>query len=83
MHTPKGLGVDIRPIRMDGAQGDAGRVTWKDRNYDRDATQQLVNTLLETGQVNKIFFNDPNLKGVTRLDGHDNHMHVEIKPWKK
>jgi penicillin-insensitive murein endopeptidase len=75
-HT-KGTGIDLRPIRTDGQQ--AG-ISWSEPGYDRGATQKLVDTLRATGGVTKIFFNDPRIKGVTYLDGHDNHLHVRVDP---
>jgi hypothetical protein len=74
---PLGRGVDIRPIRKDGQQ--AG-VSWQSPSYDREATQKLVDTLLSTGGVDRIFFNDPNIKGVSPQSGHDNHLHVRVNP---
>jgi penicillin-insensitive murein DD-endopeptidase len=73
----QGLEFDVRPLRTDGAQAP---VTWRDAAYDRAATQRLVDTLRATGQVDRILFNDPNIKGVTPYKGHDNHLHVKVKP---
>lgn len=72
-----GIGVDIRPVRKDGKQ--VGNTTFDDPAYDREATQRLVYMFLRTGRVEKIFFNDPKMKGVERLDGHNDHLHVKMK----
>ena len=73
----QGLEFDVRPLRTDGARA---QVTWYDAAYDRAATQRLVDTLRATRQVDRILFNDPNIKGVTPYIGHDNHLHVKVKP---
>jgi hypothetical protein len=71
-----GLGIDVRPARVDGAQLP---VTYQDRHYDREATQRLVDAFRVTGQVDKIYFNDPKIHGVQHSKGHDNHFHVQLK----
>ena len=72
-----GSAVDVRPIRKDGQQG---KVTWQSPDYDREATQRLVDGLRSTGKVERILFNDPNIRGVTPSDEkHDNHLHVQFK----
>ena len=84
-HATKGTGMDIRPVRADGKNLS---VNYKDPAYDRAATQALVDTLKETGGVETIFFNDPEVKGVTadrpgqgkRSQIHDNHLHVRVNP---
>ncbi len=77
-HT-KGTGIDVRPIRTDGKNA---RVTYRDGVYDREATQKLVDTFRATGGVEQIFFNDPEIKGVTPdpKGVHDNHLHVRVNP---
>jgi hypothetical protein len=75
-HTT-GTGIDIRPIRKDGRDLP---ITYEQPGYDREATQQLVDTLLATGGVKRIFFNDPQIKGVSPWKGHDNHLHVSVDP---
>lgn len=84
----KGRQIDIRPIRVDGAQ--EGGATWQSHAYDRVGTQSLVNKLLATGVARVIRFNDPEIQGVTpdRIDPknpsaprtHDNHLDVELYP---
>ena len=80
-----GSQIDIRPMRSDGQR--AG-VQWNlpdqpnmvNPDYDRNSTQSLVDTLWSTGGVRNIFFNDPQIKGVTPYPGHDTHLHVEVDP---
>jgi len=71
-----GLGVDVRPARTDSAQLP---VTYRDQQYDRAATQRLIDAFHATGQVDKIYFNDPMIGDVQPSKGHDNHFHVQIK----
>lgn len=76
-----GLDIDIWPIRTDGAQCDAGRITWRDPEYDQAATRALAQAIRDTapGHVKLIFFNDPDLiaEGLTtQWPNHDNHLHV-------
>ena len=86
-HQMSGRDVDIRPIRRDGLPSG---VTWKlpdgtiNPVYDRLGTQRLVDTLRATGSVNRIYFNDPEIRGVSPYSGHDNHLHMEVNPsWRK
>lgn len=72
-----GLSIDVRPARIDGAQES---VSYQDPHYDRDATQRLVDAFRSTGQVSKIYFNDPQITGVQPYKGHDNHLHVKLTP---
>ena len=72
-----GLGIDVRPARVDGAQ--VG-VSYQDNQYDREATQRLVDAFYATGQVTKVFFNDRKVRGVQPSKDHDNHLHVQLKP---
>jgi hypothetical protein len=72
-----GLTIDVRPARTDGAPLP---VTYQSGQYDRDATQRLVDAFHSTGQVSNIYFNDPRISGVQPLAGHDNHLHVKLKP---
>lgn len=76
-----GLDIDVWPIRADGAQCDAGRITWQSPEYDRAATRELVNKIREAapGHVALVLFNDPKLieEGLTSQEpNHDNHLHV-------
>ncbi len=75
-----GLGIDIRPMRKDG-RGEG--VRWDDPAYDRETTQRLVDMLNETGQVERIVFGDPQLKGTIVYRGLDDHLHITVKPREK
>lgn len=70
-----GLDVDIRPLRNDFAERP---VTYHDRAYSRQLTQQLVDLLRVTMGVRNILFNDPQIAGVNPFPGHDNHLHVSF-----
>ena len=72
-----GLEVDIRPLRLDGAHTP---VSYKSREYDRPATRRLVSLILESGMASKVMFNDPHIPGIRPLAGHDDHIHVEVRP---
>ncbi|MET7696182.1 penicillin-insensitive murein endopeptidase [Streptomyces sp. NPDC005485] len=74
-----GFDVDIRPVKSNGRQGP---LSWRRPGYSRALTQELVD-LLRGNQVlpvHAIFFNDPEVRGVRPLKGHDNHLHVRFAP---
>jgi penicillin-insensitive murein endopeptidase len=79
-----GLEVDVRPLRRDGRE-DMG-VHWHGTDaYDRAATSRLIRLFLETDDVRRILFNDPQLVArfpgrVQRAPHHDDHLHVDIRP---
>ncbi len=88
-HTKKGdhttgTAFDIRPVRTDGKN--AG-TDFTSADYDRAATQRLVDTLRATGGVKEIFFDDPEISGVRSLgpkSPHTNHLHVQVDPnWQR
>jgi hypothetical protein len=54
-----GLQIDIRPIRLDGRELP---VDWRASQYDREATQKLVDILRGNQDVVRIFFNDPKIR---------------------
>lgn len=70
-----GLEVDIRPLRNDGAQI---AVTWRQADYDREATAQLIALFRTFAPVVLIYFNDTKIPGVTSLGNHDNHLHIKL-----
>ncbi len=82
-HTT-GTAFDIRPVRVDGKN--AG-TDFTSADYDRAATQRLVDTLRETGGVKEILFDDPEIQGVRTLgpkSPHKNHLHVQVDPnWRR
>jgi hypothetical protein len=71
-----GDGIDVRPPRLDQKNNPAD---WRTAGYDRAGMQQLVNAFHATGAVEKIYFNDPQIRGVVPASGHDNHFHVQLK----
>jgi hypothetical protein len=74
-----GLGIDVRPGRQQGTE--PGPLDYRSPNYDRDATRRLIGAFQATGQVDKIYFNDPDIgiKGVTPWAGHNDHLHFQLK----
>ncbi|MBI4524973.1 MAG: penicillin-insensitive murein endopeptidase [Deltaproteobacteria bacterium] len=73
-----GVDVDIRPMRNDSRE--AG-TDWRLPSYSRELTQELVDIIFANPvlEVDVIFFNDPNIKGVRPWSNHDNHLHVRFK----
>ncbi len=70
----KGVEVDIRPIRKDGAQK-ACHISWV-AIYDQERTKKLVKLILEDQNTKKILFNDTDIEGVAWATGHHHHLHV-------
>ncbi|HET6297682.1 MAG TPA: penicillin-insensitive murein endopeptidase [Kribbella sp.] len=73
----RGTDVDIRPVRNDGKEEP---ITYTMPAYSRQLTQELVDLIRNNPvvQVSKVFFNDPQIKGVSPLSGHHDHMHVSF-----
>ncbi|UVC12309.1 penicillin-insensitive murein endopeptidase (plasmid) [Rhizobium sp. TH2] len=72
-----GIDVDFRVPRKDArAEGS----TWQDASYSSARTRLLVDIVRKNAvmPIRTIFFNDPNISGVTPLGGHDNHLHVSF-----
>ncbi len=74
-----GLDIDIGLMRSDGVESGT---TYKERAYSRSLTQELVNLIRANGilRVQYIFFNDPQVTGVSKWPNHDNHLHVRFYP---
>lgn len=71
-----GLEVDLRPIRKDKLRLP---VKWQSiKDYDRGATQKLIDIMWKTGLVKKVFFNDTAIVNANYMAGHDDHIHVEV-----
>jgi Penicillin-insensitive murein endopeptidase/Putative peptidoglycan binding domain len=72
-----GVDIDIQPMRNDGLEQ---RVRRFDREYSRSLTQELINLIHANGilGVSYIFFNDPDVRGVSCEPNHDNHLHVRL-----
>ena len=73
----KGVDVDVRLIRNDGREAGC---RYQDAVYSRALTQDLVNTFRNNSifPVKFIFFNDPQVRGVSQWPNHDNHLHVRF-----
>lgn len=71
-----GREVDIRVIRNDNVEAPCA---YTEPCYSESRTQELVKLLKATGDVDVIFFNDPEIPGVQPLSGHDDHLHVRFK----
>ena len=80
-----GMCIDFRlPKKNHSGKAPGGR-TYESDDYDRDAMRAQLKSLRAQALVdeNRIFFNDPTLitEGLcTRLNGHSNHVHADIKP---
>jgi len=72
-----GIEVDIRPVRGDGREAPVSRAM---PGYSRRLTQELVGIIRGNPvlPVTTIYFNDPQLSGVSLLVGHDDHLHVRF-----
>jgi penicillin-insensitive murein endopeptidase len=71
-----GLQVDIRPLRLDGAQ--AGVTIFQPELYDKKATARLIAIFRAHPSVRQVLFND-DIPGVTSWVGHHDHFHVAVK----
>lgn len=74
----RGLDVDIIPMRSESVEGPT---SWKDKSYNQEMTRDLIKLLLNSNEVQIIFYNDPILvkeRLVTYWPGHDNHMHIRF-----
>lgn len=73
----KGVDVDIRPVRNDRKEEP---VTYQSASYSRALTQQLVDIIRNNRvlSIRTILFNDPNVRGVSPYQGHDDHLHVSF-----
>jgi peptidoglycan hydrolase-like protein with peptidoglycan-binding domain len=69
----------------------AGQLTFRHRDYDREATWAQVRAFLDDPSVTRVLFNDPELirradaipayaGRLQTADGHDHHLHVDIRP---
>ena len=70
-----GLEVDIRAVRKDGRRLPCNI---HDSQYDRSATEKLIQLFLAAMHIRTIYFNDLSISGVRPLRGHDDHFHVEL-----
>lgn len=71
-----GLQVDVRALRKDGRNLP---VTYRDTNYDAEATAKLIKFFFDSSFVRNINFNDLSIPRVKHLANHDNHFHVDVR----
>lgn len=71
-----GLDVDIRPLRKDGQEEP---VTWRDKDYDHDATRKLIHLFRVFAPVVNIIYNDPEIPYLLKAVKHDDHFHVKLR----
>jgi hypothetical protein len=71
-----GRNADIRPLRTDGKH--IG-VRYTSPDYSQERTKALVEIILADHNCRSILFNDSAIKGVTHWEGHDDHLHVNMK----
>lgn len=70
--------VDIRPMRKDGQNLS---VTWRDREYSRDLTREMIEVIRDNAPIRSILFNDPVLIGerlCQEYPNHSDHLHVNF-----
>jgi len=53
-------------------------VTWRDLQYDHEATRRLIDLFRALAPVKFIIFNDPRVPFAGRADKHDDHFHVTL-----
>lgn len=70
-----GLQVDVRLIRKDGLEMP---VTWKDRQYDKEATSKVIELFRTFAPVKFVLFNDTSIPFVKIAKRHDDHFHVAL-----
>jgi penicillin-insensitive murein endopeptidase len=81
-----GLEMDCRPFRKDYMTGQTARCTYRDKEYDLEATVNLVRLFVEHPWIKIAYFNDERVQNalggarVKALAGHNNHFHVELWP---
>ena len=80
-----GMCIDLRLPKSDHAGKAPGGRTHQSADYDRNAMRAQLLALRSQPLIDdgRIFFNDPDLitEGLcTALNGHDNHVHADIKP---
>lgn len=71
-----GLDVDIRPLRLNGRRLPCNI---NDRQYDHEATEELIALFMKHAQVKFILFNDKSIKNIKYAQGHHDHFHVTLR----
>ncbi len=72
-----GRNADIRPLRKDGKEIGVHYTNMSD--YSPERTKALVHIILTDHNCRSILFNDAAIPGVTHYEGHDDHLHVNMK----
>lgn len=79
-----GMALDIKLPHLDGTWGG---ITFLAAQYDRDAMEAVTDAFFGTEMVQVFWFNDSILASKVKdkydlvpMGGHDNHLHVSIKP---
>lgn len=74
---------DVRPLRNDSQVGDSAKLTYNDSSYDLGLTKEFILLIRRLYPGTKFYFNDSKIYGnrefssfVTKMGGHDNHLHV-------
>ncbi len=81
-----GIEMDCRPVRKDYTTGQGARCTYRDKEYDLEATTNLIRLFLNHPWIKIAYFNDDRVQKalggarVKSLINHDNHFHVELWP---
>jgi murein endopeptidase len=70
-----GLQVDVRLIRKDGLEMP---VTWKEHQYDKEATSKVIELFRAFAPVKFVLFNDTSIPFVKIAKRHDDHFHVAL-----
>jgi len=83
-----GLDVDLRLPQIGNHRPSPGGRTFRSKDYDQGATRAILKSFAKQPlvDVKKVYFNDPVLikEGLCQKSpGHDNHIHVSIRPPKR
>ena len=78
--------MGCRPVRKDYMTGQGARCTYRDKEYDPEATINPIRLFVDHPRINIAYFNDERVQkalGGARVKsrmGHNNHFHVELWP---
>ena len=76
-HVSHRVGEDVDNSMIDD-NGNGAPMYWWYGSYNRNYTIKYVQLQRKVWSVDLILFNDPNVPGVMRYSGHDNHLHSRI-----
>lgn len=74
----RGRDVDMRPAATVYQNKSIGSFR-KNPTYSEEKTQVLVDLLRMDPNVKRVLFNDSRIQGVSRAEGHDDHLHVSFE----